>query len=663
MEVTAESMEVTTHERERGAGTRMNVRRRVAGGFALLSVLFVALVLLQLVVGDRLRAGHERRLGHLERLLDGNRQVLQYMTDAETGVRGFQLTADQAYLSPYESGRRGAFSVLDELAADARGTSVRGLVGVERASATQWLDAYAVPIVGSGVADADPTLAADGKRIFDELRAANRAVDLALESERATVLAADRRDAHRVELAFGVLAVLVLLTGMGVAWHHQRHLLRPLEHIRLTLRRLADGDRSARARAAGPAEMRAVIGTLNDLAAETERLITDEQARALLGELRQRVAAELRGEGDLEERCRRVVEIMAEALHGDAAYGRVTVGRGAGLSVYWPPDAPPLGADLIRQVRAGEPGAVHELAAGLAVALGGDDDCPPGLVLVARTGHVGWTEAERVLLAGLCREVDHAVRQERLRLRQSHLITELRLLDEQKDVFVSTVTHELRTPLTSILGYTEMLTDGDAEGLSPVQLRSLDAILRNALRLQATVADLLLLDRAGERAGAGPAPVDLAAMLAGVHDAASAAARAKNVAGLLDAEPVWVLGDAPQLATAVHKLVDNAIKFTPAGGRFELRLSADGERATLTVTDTGMGIPADDLPGLFTPFHRAANAMDQAVQGPGLGLAIVRDIVTEHGGTVSARSEVGRGSVFTVTLPVLSASRVEVAHS
>jgi len=177
------------------------------------------------------------------------------------------------------------------------------------------------------------------------------------------------------------------------------------------------------------------------------------------------------------------------------------------------------------------------------------------------------------------------------------------------------------------------------------------------------VADLLLLDRAGERAGAGPAPVDLAAMLAGVHDAASAAARAKNVAGLLDAEPVWVLGDAPQLATAVHKLVDNAIKFTPAGGRFELRLSADGERATLTVTDTGMGIPADDLPGLFTPFHRAANAMDQAVQGPGLGLAIVRDIVTEHGGTVSARSEVGRGSVFTVTLPVLSASRVEVAHS
>ena len=641
----------------------MNLQRRVTAGFALLCAMFLALVLLQLLVGDRLRAGHEQRIGRVERLLDSNRQVLQHMTDAETGVRGFQLTGQQAYLSPYESGRRGAFAAFDELDADATSGTIRGLVRVERATATQWLDAYGIPIVGSGVADANPALAAHGKRIFDELRAANSAVDRALQSERATVVAADRRDAHRVELLFGVLAGLVLLTGLGIAGLHQRQLLRPIEHIRLTLRRLADGERSARARPAGPAEMRAVIGTLNDLAAETERLITDEQARARLGEMRQRVAAELRRDGDFGARGRRVAEIMVEALNGDAAYGRVTVDRGAGLAVCWPPDAPALGPELIRHIRAGEPGAVHELAAGLAVALDGDDDCPPGLVLVTRSSGADWTESERVLLAGLCREIDHAVRQERLRLRQTRLITELRLLDEQKDVFVSTVTHELRTPLTSILGYTEMLTDGEAEGLSPVQLRSLEAILRNALRLQATVADLLLLDRAGERAGADPAPVDLSAMLAGVHDAASTAARAKNVAGQLDAAPVWVLGDGPQLETALRKLVDNAIKFTPAGGRFELRLSADGERATLTVTDTGMGIPADDLPGLFTPFHRAANAMDQAVQGPGLGLAIVRDIVTEHGGTVSARSEVGRGSVFTVTLPVLSASPAGIAHS
>ena len=101
--------------------------------------------------------------------------------------------------------------------------------------------------------------------------------------------------------------------------------------------------------------------------------------------------------------------------------------------------------------------------------------------------------------------------------------------------------------------------------------------------------------------------------------------------------------------------MDNAIKFSHPGGRIGCRLAAEGGRAVLTVTDAGIGIPADDLPGLFTPFHRATNAMDQAVQGSGLGLAIVADIVAEHGGSVTARSDVGHGSTFTVTLPAATA--------
>ncbi|MFI5890336.1 ATP-binding protein [Actinoplanes sp. NPDC051513] len=631
----------------------MNLKRRVAAGFGVLCVLFLALVVLQLVVGDRVQARHEERLGRIERLIDENRQFLQSMTDAETGVRGFQLTGKRAYLMPYDSGRAGAFVALNRL--DAADTDVDrkldGLVSAERAAADRWLYAYAIPIVNAGVADADAERAARGKVIFDQLRAANRAVSAELDAGRAAVVAADRRDLRRLHLLFGLLAVLVIGTGLSLAWLHERHLVRPLEHIRHTLRRLADGERSARARAAGPPEMRAVIGTLNDLAAETERLITAEQARAATGELRQRVAAELRSERDPAETGHRVARILAESLGGDAAYGKITVGHGAGLTVSWPPDAPPLDPALVRDVRAGGPYVVRELAEGLAVALSGDDDCAPGLLLITRAGP--WSETERDLLENLGREIDHTVRQARLRLRQSRLISELRVLDEQKDVFVSTVTHELRTPLTSILGYTEMLTDGESGDLSPAQQRGLSAILRNAHRLQATVADLLLLDRGNEHIGTDPEPVDLATMLTGVHDDAAPSARAKNVAGLLEAAPVWVRGDPVQLERALRKLVDNAIKFTPAGGRFELRLSSDGANAVITVTDTGMGIPADDLPGLFTPFHRAANAMDQAVQGPGLGLAIVRNIVLDHGGTVSARSELGNGSTFTVTLPAL----------
>ncbi|WP_433361728.1 ATP-binding protein [Actinoplanes sp. CA-142083] len=638
----------------------MNLQRRVAAGFGVLCVLFLALVALQLVVGDRLQARHEERVGRIERMIDENRQFLQYMTDAETGVRGFQLTGERAYLMPYDSGRAGAFVALNRLGAAAAGADdLGGLVTAERVAGDRWLYAYAIPIVNAGVADADAGRAAHGKAIFDQLRAANAAVSAELEAERVAVVAADRRDIRRLHLLFGLLAVLVIGTGLGVAWLHERHLVRPLEHVRHTLRRLADGERSARARPSGPPEMRAVMGTLNDLAAETERLITAEQARAATGELRQHVAAELRSDLTPAEAGERVAHIVAEALGGDAVHGQVSLGHAAGVTVSWPPDAPPLDAALVREIRAGQPYAVRELAGGLAVALSGDDDCPPGVILVARAGP--WSESERDLLDNLAREIDHGVRQARLRLSQSRLISDLRVLDEQKDVFVSTVTHELRTPLTSILGYTEMLTDGADGDLSPAQRRGLSAILRNAHRLQATVSDLLLLDRTNESIGGEPGPVDLAAMVAGVHDDTAPSARAKNVGSHLEADPVWVHGDAVQLERALRKLVDNAIKFTPAGGRFELRLASHGANAVLTVTDTGMGIPADDLPGLFTPFHRATNAMDQAVQGPGLGLAIVRNIVIDHGGTVAARSSLGNGSTFTVTLPALIPAHVPSA--
>jgi signal transduction histidine kinase len=122
-----------------------------------------------------------------------------------------------------------------------------------------------------------------------------------------------------------------------------------------------------------------------------------------------------------------------------------------------------------------------------------------------------------------------------------------------------------------------------------------------------------------------------------------------------------VCGDSRQLERALHNVLDNAIKFTDAGGRIELRLGVEADRALVAVTDTGIGIPADDLPGLGTPFHRAANARQQAVQGSGLGLAIVQHIVGEHGGTIRADSRLGEGSTFTLTLPSAPAPATEPA--
>ncbi|MBB4762731.1 sensor histidine kinase [Amorphoplanes digitatis] len=248
---------------------------------------------------------------------------------------------------------------------------------------------------------------------------------------------------------------------------------------------------------------------------------------------------------------------------------------------------------------------------------------------------------------------DNARLRAALRRRRTRPDGELTAFEERRDALVTTVTHELRTPLTNILGYAEMLADGDGGELSPAQRRGVAAILRNARRLHDTVSDLLLLDRANGPARA--APVDLSTVTAALHAEFAPLARDRGIALAGEAEPVRVDGDARQLARALRNLLDNAVKFTRRG-EVRYRLRAEGAGAVLTVTDTGIGIPAGDLAGLFTPFHRASNAIDQAVPGPGLGLAIVRGIVTEHGGTVTARSRPGHGSTFTVTLPLAPAA-------
>ena len=630
-----------------------------AGVIAVL-LLFVAVVVIQFLVTDSLQSRHERRVARVQAARDANSAVLQHMTDAETGVRGFQLTGDRSFLQPYDQGRVGAVASLDEVGTRTTKVTTLRLLDVERAAASQWLHVFAYPVVDAGVADPGVSRSGRGKQLFDEVRAANAAVDRALLADQRRVLAANRRAARLAQILFALLAISVLAVTLLLASVARRLLLAPLEHIRVTLQRLAAGELSARAVPAGPEEMRAVIGTLNRLAAETERLLAEDVARMARTDLRQAVAVALRENADPVGTARKVAELIGHALGADAVHSKISIGAADGVDVCWPADAPSLSSRTVRDVLAGAAGTVRvvpHVQGGVAVPLGGDADCPPGLIYVVRHDRPDWTADERRLLATVAREIDHDVRQQRLHHRQSRLITELRVLDERKDAFVATVTHELRTPLTSILGYTEMLADGDGGNLSPLQQRGVTAILRNAHRLNDTVADLLLLDRANNTVGESVARVNLAEVAATVHAEFEPPARGRELTLTGEADEVWVDGDVRQLERVLRNLLDNAMKFTGPGGAIGYRLRAVGTAAVLTVTDTGIGIPEADLAGLFTPFHRAVNAMDRAVQGSGLGLAIVRNIVAEHGGTVTAESRLGRGSTFTVTLPAVEAER------
>ena len=221
-----------------------------------------------------------------------------------------------------------------------------------------------------------------------------------------------------------------------------------------------------------------------------------------------------------------------------------------------------------------------------------------------------------------------------------------------KDEFLASVSHELRTPLTSIRGYVDILLERN--DLPDDQRNQLEVVARNGERLNRLVADLLHTARVEE----GPmevvrTPQDLAEIVRASVEAASPVAQAAGVELRLDAPATLVAPvDGQRIAQAVDNLLSNAIKYTPSGGHVEVRLAVDGSRVEICVADSGIGIQAADRDRLFTRFFRARHAEEQSVQGLGLGLGIARSIVEGHGGRIDVESEVGRGSVFRIRLPV-----------
>jgi PAS domain S-box-containing protein len=234
-------------------------------------------------------------------------------------------------------------------------------------------------------------------------------------------------------------------------------------------------------------------------------------------------------------------------------------------------------------------------------------------------------------------------------------VERLRALDGAKDEFVSTVSHELRTPVTSIIGYTELLLDG--AGATPVaqQVAMLETIARSSHRLVAICDDLLLLSSFdAPDAPAHREVYDLRETLGAAEELARAA-RAERRLGLTFStpdDPVLVSGDRSQLDRLLVNLVGNAIKFTDDAGRVDVRLTRDEERgAVVTVSDTGIGIAAEDHDLVFQRFYRTDQAQTMAVPGTGLGLSIVAGIVDAHGGAIALESARGAGTTVTVRLP------------
>lgn len=232
-------------------------------------------------------------------------------------------------------------------------------------------------------------------------------------------------------------------------------------------------------------------------------------------------------------------------------------------------------------------------------------------------------------------------------------ISERRTLERARDDFVASITHELRTPLTSIRGYLELIADEATAALSDEHRRFLAIVDRNADRLLHVVGDLLLVAQAD--AGAIELEledIDVAALVRHGVEVAEPQAVAQGLTLRAEVTPAPLLrGDRARLGQVVDNLVSNAIKFTPAGGRVELRSFPHGNRTVIEVCDTGLGMSPAEQAQLFGRFYRTAVATEHAIAGTGLGLAIVKALVEAHDGSVSVTSATGEGTTFRVELP------------
>jgi signal transduction histidine kinase len=231
----------------------------------------------------------------------------------------------------------------------------------------------------------------------------------------------------------------------------------------------------------------------------------------------------------------------------------------------------------------------------------------------------------------------------------NRMVEELALADQRRRTLTADVAHELRTPLQIIQGNLEGVLDGVYQPTPD----HIEATLAETRQLARLVEDLRVLSQA--EAGQLPMarePVEIGELVQDVATSFSGQAQAAGIDLTTSVEPpsIAVLGDSGRLDQVLSNIVANALRHTPRGGQIDLAARSDDGMATIVITDTGEGIPPEELPFIFDRFWRGDRARTRATGGSGLGLAIARELVLAHGGTIEAVSTPGVGSSFTIHL-------------
>jgi signal transduction histidine kinase/CHASE3 domain sensor protein len=622
-------------------------------------------------------------------LLITNEQIRYHMLTADESQRAFVRSGDPAFLESYSLSRTNAQASLAGLRETVKPENRSLVESIERqqSAAAAWFGQYGDPITAARQRNPDEAAfmaasgqgqeliesflsasAETGQDLVDSLIASNEALD-------------DDRD---LAIWVGSVAMVVgLAAATHARWKVRRDVTAPLTDLQATLRRIEGGDFSARLVPRGVDEVQGVARALNASTAETARLA--EQQRDQLARLeRIATAAQLiRSSLDLTEVLTAAADAIGVSVGADRVQVRALDDRGgdAGAGSWNAPGAASLSSDsplelfsspAFRQLQAGH--TIEVRREGSDVSRQGntwlaEEGITKAIIapvlaadsLVAVVGMHWYDEEHRLsdldasLVDAVCRELGSALGHARLYETERTLVGRLREVDQAKSDFVSTVSHELRTPMTSIVGYVEMLREGEVGDIDPQQDKILRVVQRNTERLLNLIDDLLTLSRIESGAfEVTLAPIDVRDVVehALATLAPKVADRQQQLVTRVDDHLPELMGDAVQLDRVVLNLVGNAIKFTPEGGRITVALhESDRSGVELTVTDNGIGIPEPEQKQLFKRFFRSGAALANAIPGTGLGLVIVKSIVEGHGGSVDISSRPDEGTTVVVWLP------------
>jgi signal transduction histidine kinase len=256
------------------------------------------------------------------------------------------------------------------------------------------------------------------------------------------------------------------------------------------------------------------------------------------------------------------------------------------------------------------------------------------------------------------RFLEHRVEERTAELQEA--LRKLSELNQMKANFIANISHELRTPLTHVKGYLELMSTGTLGPLSDDQKNALQISQHATGRLESLIDSLIMFSLAARgELTLHLKPVNLNTVAGEIINYSRPKARDRNVSLNFDihSDIPFVQADEEKISWVILQLIDNAIKFTPSGGQVNLSIEKESETLVMvTVVDTGIGIPPNRLEEAFEPFHQLDASSTRRYGGTGLGLALVKEIVSAHGSIVNVKSEEGKGSTF--SFPLLAAKPV-----